>query len=208
MSKFYPCGLFYDLLIEPLVRSIKQRVSRLIYEYNLYPALDICCGTGKQCHLIGINGQKTVGLDLDLKMMNYAIAKFPHILFICADASNIPMRNASFNGIVISYALHDKKPELRTKILDEAKRLLTPDGKIILVDYEQPWNRLSRVGGFFTYIIERTAGREHFRNWQDFLNQGGLQEFIKKNGLVEIERRNIELGNTSIVITKNDRDCV
>ena len=61
---------------------------------------------------------------------------------------------------------------------------------------------------FFTYIIERTADREHFRNWQDFLNQGGLQEFIKKNGLVEIERRNIELGNTSIVITKNDRDCV
>ena len=208
MSKFYPRGFFYDLLIEPPVRSLKQRVARYVCEHDLYPALDICCGTGKQCQLIETNEQKTVGLDLDLKMMNYAIAKYPHIPFICADASNIPMRDASFNGIVISYALHDKKPELRIKILDEAKRLLTPDGKIILVDYEQPWNRLSRVGGFITSIIERTAGREHFRNLQDFLNQGGLQKFIKKNGLVETDRRNFEWANTSIVMTKKNRDCV
>ena len=135
-------------------------------------------------------------------MINYASSKYPRIPFVCTDAANIPIRDKSFKGIIISYALHDKPQELRIKILDEAKRLLTPEGKIILVDYEQPWNRRSRIGKFFVYLIERMGSCEHFRNWRQFLKQGGLRAFEEKNGLVEIERHDIELGNSSIVVAK------
>lgn len=202
MSRFYIWGQIYEWSIEPLLKKTKLRVARYIFQYNLFPALDICCGTGKQCHFIELDKQNVIGLDIDLKMMNYASSKYPHIPFVCADAANIPIRNKSFKGIVISYALHDKSQELRKKMLDEAKRLLTPEGKIILVDYEQPWNRRSRMGEIFVYLIERTGGCEHFRNWRQFLKQGGLRAFEEKNGLVEIERHNIELGNSSIVVAK------
>ena len=205
LNKFYFSGWIYDRSIEVFLKRTKQRVAGYILQHNIFPVLDICCGTGKQCHLIRIHNQNTIhtiGLDSDLKMMNYASLKYPYISFICADAANIPIKIAYFKGIVISYSLHDKPPELRTKMLDEAKRLLAPDGKIILIDFEQPWNRISQVGRFFTYLIERTAGGEHFRNGEQFLKQGGLQGFIKQNGLVEIERHNIEIGNSSIVVAK------
>jgi len=181
---------------------MKQGIARYISEYDLSPTLDICCGTGRQGYLIEINKQNIIGLDRDLKMVQYAQSKYPSIPFICADAADIPLKNGYFKGIIISYSLHDKPPELRTKMLSEVKRLLAPEGKMILVDFEQPWNRCSRLAGIFTYLIERMAGREHFRNGRLFLKQGGLRAFIKQNGIVEIERYDIELGNSSMVIAQ------
>lgn len=203
--KFYFLGWLYDASIELFLSGMKKRVVKYINRYCLFPALDICCGTGKQCHLVeerGHDNKVIIGLDLDLKMMCFAAAKYPQLPFICADASHIPIKNRSIQGIIVSYALHDKPPEMRIKMLEEAQRLLAPEGKIILLDFEQPWNIRSRIGRFFTYLIECTAGKEHFRNGQQFIKQGGLREFIKKNKLVEIERRDIELGNSSIVVAE------
>jgi len=199
---FYFYGRIYDWSIELILRKTKQGISRYISEHNLSPALDICSGTGRQCHLIGINKQKIIGLDRDLKMIQYAKSKYPSIPFICADAADVPLKNRYFNGIVISYSLHDKPPELRSKMLNETKRLLAPEGKMILVDFEQPWNRWSRLAGVYTYLIERMAGREHFRNGRQFLKQGGLKALIKQNGITEIERFDIELGSSSLVLAK------
>jgi len=199
---FYLPGLIYSWPIDFLLKGIKNTVARFIFQLQLYPALDICSGTGKQCHLIGMHNQKIIGLDRDLKMIQYASSKYPHLPFICADAAEIPLKKTCFKGIIISYSLHDKSPELRKKILAEAKRLLASDGKLILVDFEQPWNKLSHLARFFTYLIERMASREHFKNGRQFLKQGGLEPFIKQNGLVEIERLNIPLGCSSIVVAR------
>lgn len=202
MRKLIWRGLIYDLLIETLLKKIKERITRFVSQYDLSPVLDICSGTGKQCHFIGNNGQTAIGLDIDPKMIEYAASKYPHLSFICADAGLIPFQKKSLNGVIISYALHDKSPEMRTRMLAEAKRLLIPGGKIILVDFENPWNGLSRLGGFFTWIIERLAGGEHYKNRQQFLRKGGLKEFVEQNDLVEIEKRNIELAASSIVVVQ------
>ncbi len=206
MRKLIWRGLIYDLLIETALQRIKQSVARFVSQNDLSPVLDICCGTGKQCRLIGDNGQRAIGLDIDPKMVEYAASKYPHLLFICADAGRIPLQKKSFNGVIISYALHDKPPEMRTRMLAEAKRLLVPEGKIILVDFENPWNRLSRLGGFFTWIIERLAGGEHYKNRKQFLKQGGLEEFIRQSKLVKVEKHPIALGNSSLTIAKFSND--
>lgn len=198
----YLFGWIYDWSIELLLKRIKREIARYVSEHNLSPTLDICCGTGKQCHLIGISKQKIIGLDRDLKMIQYANSKYPSLPFICADAAYIPLRKACFKSIVISYSLHDKPPELHSKMLSEVRRLLVPEGKMILLDFERPWNKMSRMAALFTYLIERTAGKDHFRHGRQFLKQGGLKALIKQNGIVELERHNIELGNSSMVVAK------
>jgi len=203
--KFYLFGWLYDRSLELFLSGMKKRIAKYIYQYSLFPALDVCCGTGKQCHLVDErrhDDEIIIGLDLDLRMMRFAVAKYPHLPFICADASHIPLKNMSVKGVIVSYALHDKPPEMRKRMLEETKRLLAPEGKIILLDFEQPWNRRSRAGRFFTYLIERMAGKEHFKNGQQFMKQGGLQSFMKYYGLVEIERHDIEIGNSSIVVAE------
>ncbi len=202
MRKFILRGIFYDLFIEPLITRTKKKITRLITQNDLFPAIDICCGTGKQCHLLEKRRQGTLGLDLDLKMLKYASSKYPQITFVCADAAHIPFRKESFRTVIISYSLHDKNQEMRIKIIQEAKRLLTPEGKIVFLDFENPWNRLSGLGSAFARLIERTAGGEHYKNNRQFLKNGGLQAIIRSHRLHTVERHDIPLGSSRIVVTQ------
>ncbi len=198
----YISGRIYDWLIEPIVKGIKNRVSFYFQEYELFPALDICCGTGTQCHILGNISPQVYGLDIDPKMVEYASQKYPQRAFVCADAVNIPLKDHSFKGILISFSLHDKTSKAQEKIMSEAQRLLNPEGAFILVDFENPWNTRSKRGSVISYMIERMAGGEHFRNNRRFLEQGGLRAFIQRHQLVEMERFNIEIGALAIVLAK------
>lgn len=204
MRKIILRGVLYDLFIELFLNKTKERIARFITQHDLLPALDICCGTGKQCQLVEKHRQGTIGLDLDFKMLKYASSKYPQIPFVCADAAHIPFRKESFKSVIISYSLHDKPPEMRAKIIKEAKRLLVPEGRMIFLDFENPWNRLSGLGSAFTWLIERTAGGEHYKNNRQFLKNGGLQAIIRTHGLNPIERHDIPLGNSRIVIVKSE----
>ena len=202
MRKIILRGLLYDLFIEPLLKRTKEWVAQFIVQHDLFPALDICCGTGKQCQLVANSRQDIIGLDLDFKMIKHASSKYPQITFICADAAHIPLQKERLKAVIISYALHEKPRDVRTKILEEVKSLLSPEGKIIFLDFEKPWNRLSRLGSLLTWSIERIAGREHFRNSRQFLQDGGLQTFIKVNRLRPTEKHAIALANSSIVVAQ------
>lgn len=195
-------GTLYDLFIEPFLKRTKEWIAQFIIQNDLFPALDICSGTGKQCRLAANSHQRIIGLDLDFKMIKHAASKYPQITFICADAANIPLQKESLKAVIISYALHEKPLNLRAKILEEAKSLLSPGGKLIFVDFEKPWNRLSRVGSLLTWSIERLAGREHYKNSRQFLQDGGLQTFIRANRLRPIEKQDFALGNSSIVVAQ------
>jgi demethylmenaquinone methyltransferase/2-methoxy-6-polyprenyl-1,4-benzoquinol methylase len=186
--------------LEPPLRNIKKKVTYFISRFNLYPVLDICCGSGVQCYQLLENGDSAYGLDLDRGMINYAASKYPHIPFVCADAANIPVKDSSMRGAILSYALHDKFPETRSKMLQEIRRILRPEGKVVFVDFEAPWNGKSRMASLYVYWIERMAGKEHFKNGRQFLQQGGLRSLIRQNGIEEIERHDIELAHTSVVV--------
>jgi ubiquinone/menaquinone biosynthesis C-methylase UbiE len=186
--------------MEPLLRNIKKRVAQYVSSFNLYPVLDICCGSGVQCYRVAGEGESAYGLDLDIGMIHYASSKYPRTPFMCADAANIPVKDSSLRGAIVSYALHDKFPETHSKMLQEVRRILSPEGKIVFVDFEKPWNRKSRMASLYIYGIERMAGKDHFRNGRRFLQQGGLRSFIQQNGIEEIERHDVELAHTSIVV--------
>jgi len=195
-------GWLYDFALEPFLRGIKRKVTEYLTKHDLFPAVDICCGTGVQCHKIRNINPGIFGLDLDFKMITYAASKYPGLCFMCADAVHLPIKSSCVKGAVLSYSLHDKPPEIRIKILEEVERILKPDGKIVCVDFERPWSRRSRLGLLFTSGIERAAGKKHFGNGRHFLNQGGLMAFLKQNGLVEVERSDVELAHTGIVVTR------
>jgi ubiquinone/menaquinone biosynthesis C-methylase UbiE len=202
LRRFYVGGLFYDWGLEPPLRNIKKKVAHIVSRFDLFPVLDICCGSGVQCYRIGGNGKSVFGLDLDSEMVHYAASKYHKITFLCADAVKIPFKDSSLRGAILSYALHDKFPETRTKILQEVRRILHPEGKIVFVDFEAPWNRISRMAKLYIYWIEKMAGKDHFRNGRQFLRNGGLRAFIRQNCLEEIERHDVELAHTSIVVAR------
>ena len=198
IKSFHLYARIYDLTIENLVRSLRHTVGGFIQDF---PVLDICCGTGVQLNLIKERaGNRVFGLDLDERVLRYAQKKYGDIVFIRGDAGFLPFRSKTFGSVVISFALHDKPSVFRKNMIREAHRVLKSGGYLVLVDFEKPWNRRSRLGGWFTHLIEMMAGGEHYRNGRQFLEAGGLKHFMKKNDLIEIKSHRIAGGSLGIYI--------
>ena len=200
--RFYLYGWIYDALINSFLKGVRKKIANYIISSNLYPVLDVCCGTGKQCASLNISEDMVMGFDCDFKMMIYASFKYSNIPFICADASDMPFKPQSIKSIIISFSIHDKPCELRQKMLAEAMKLLSPNGKIILVDFVHPWNFVSRLGYSLIYVVEKLAGKEHFRNGRKFLQGGGLEGFLKYYDFKKIISYNLELLCSRLVIVE------
>lgn len=195
----YVPGWIYDAAIGILVEGIRGRIKEILLAEDIFPCLDICAGTGRQSRLLLESGKILIGLDNNLRMARYAVARSPSLPFVCGDAIRLPFGNSVFRGIILSFALHDKDPGDRPRILDEVKRVLEPGGRIVLTDFEKPWNRASRWGDRFTHLVEHAAARRHYRNGRDFLKAGGLRALVEKCGFKEESRQDLETGSCSIV---------
>jgi ubiquinone/menaquinone biosynthesis C-methylase UbiE len=194
----------YSGLLEPLLQGMKSWIAGYVKSAEMTPVLDLCCGIGTQCGQLRNRNISVYGVDLDNDMLGFASHKYPEIPFICGDAADLPFADNSFQAVVLSYALHGKSPEVRLKMLAEIKRTLTPQGRFLCLDFENPWDITSHIGRILTFGIEKMAGREHFNNGQQFLRQGGLSTFLDQNGLTEEKSVSVPLGNSRIVVARFD----
>lgn len=219
-GSWYLPGLLYDLAFGGMFRGLRRRVARAVEAEALHPWLDVCCGTGAQLRgyvpggrppedsasyrgSTGAPDRAVFGLDLSFGFVRYAAARAPAASFVCGDAARLPFKDGSLRAVSVSFGLHDKSPETRAAILAEAKRVLTSDGRLIAVDFEDPWSLGSRAGRLFVRAIERMAGGEHHRNGREFVRRGGLRAFLRKSGFVETARHDVEIGSLSVVVARD-----
>ncbi len=196
----YVPGWIYDGLLGFILRGIRRRVTSVLLTNDLFPCLDICCGTGGQIRTLKGQGKLILGIDRSFKMIRYAAARSPSSPVVCGDALSLPFGNGLFRSVILSFAIHDKASAARTVILRETRRILAPGGRMILVDFERPWDGASRRGYLLAALIERLAGNPHYRNGREFLATGGLRSFLARNGLIESERTDIAAGSCSITV--------
>jgi ubiquinone/menaquinone biosynthesis C-methylase UbiE len=102
--------------------------------------LDVGCGTGEFERLLLHQNptQKIAGVDLSAKMLNLAREKYqhyPNVELHQASVNSLPFADRSFDVVVSASAFHYfEQPQLA---LLEIKRVLKPDGKLIILD----WNK-------------------------------------------------------------------
>jgi ubiquinone/menaquinone biosynthesis C-methylase UbiE len=199
-GRWYLPGMLYDGILERPLDGIRKKVRELVEEEGLFPLIDICCGPGSQLGHLAPLSRPTFGLDINFRLMRYASARRPGIPFVCADASRLPFRAGAFKGAILSFALHEKQPETRLSILDAAASILAPGGRLVLLDFENPWDRKSRMAHLYVSVIERLAGTQHFRRNRDFLRRGGLRALLAESGLSEVRRLDVAAGSCAIVV--------
>jgi len=191
-------GWLYDIFLGTVLEKTRQYAAAYIKRSCLFPALDLCCGTGAQCR--HFQKKMIYGTDIDTKILEYARFRMPYVPFICADGIELPFKENQFRSVIIAYALHEKSPAVQEKMMREVKRILRGSGKLIIIDYESPMDLQSRLGRIMTYFIERNAGREHFQNGQEFLKQGGLRDFLSKHSIRVIKSLWLKLGSSRLII--------
>jgi ubiquinone/menaquinone biosynthesis C-methylase UbiE len=198
-------GCLYDIFLGTLLRSVRLWIALKIRSRHWFPVLDLCCGTGDQLRRIDHPKRLTVGVDRDFSLLFYARSRSPVIPWVCADAGSLPFHTSSFRCVLMSFSLHEKSPDFRQAILEEAKRVVKNDGCLLFLDYENPWNTFSVLGSLMIWTIEKFAGGDHFRFYRHFMASGGLRRYLAENDIPESESRLLQWGSSRIVMSQTNK---
>jgi demethylmenaquinone methyltransferase/2-methoxy-6-polyprenyl-1,4-benzoquinol methylase len=103
--------------------------------------LDVAAGTGDFTRELNRQGQRAVATDLSYNMLFVGRSLRERVQ---ADASKLPFRSASFDGVTCGYALRNFTDLQAT--FAEMARVLRPGGRLSLLEVAEPESGLWRVG--------------------------------------------------------------
>jgi len=186
----------YDTLAEPLISVIRQIGIRSFPVKAGMKVLDVGCGTGTNLMLYHQAGCLVHGIDLSPSMLEVARNKLgKHADLRVGDASEMPYPDNSFDLVTSTLALHEMASILRPQVMKEMIRVMSREGRVLLTDYHPGPIRFPKGWMFKPMILfcEMAAGREHFKNYRDFLKRKGLPGLIDASKLV-LEKKEIASG--------------
>jgi len=157
--------LINDLQSLGLHRRWKRKLVRLARARTGERALDLCCGTGDVTFALARCGLRAAGLDFSGPMLAVAAARRERIetgtgpsagfgpqtgvTFLRGDATTLPFADACFDVVTISYGLRNLAGV--EEGLRETWRVTRPGGRILVLDFGKPPNRLWRAL-YFAYL--------------------------------------------------------
>ena len=115
-----------------------------------------------------------------------------------ADARVLPfIADAEFDYATITLALHEMTPANRIPVLRELSRTAR---QLLVADYATPMP--STLGGWFTRMIEKMAGKEHYAGYCDYQAAGGLDTILVESDLEIIQEHSVLGGIGRIVLCR------
>jgi len=175
-------GLFYDKLIAPNQDEAFRTVKNIIRDGA--SVLDVGCGTGRLSFQLSGKCRKVEGIDLSARNIRTAMKTLSanprgNIEFFHSGAdTRLKESDMKYDYAVLSYVIHEINIDERAGLL---KLLASEVGEIIIVDYLVP--RPAGITDFINGLVEFAAGREHYRNFKSFVENGGIKGLASETGL-------------------------
>ncbi len=174
----------YDSVLHIPIKKIRQRVAGEIKDDEYKKIIDLCCGTGNQIKYLQGKGFKNLkGVDLSDNMLRQAYRNGLDGVCQKMDASKTDFADNEFDAAIMSFALHETHAETARNILIESKRIVRPDGKIIIVDYAFD-KHTHPMGKFAARAVEKFVGGDHYRNFKFFIKTNLLKDMTNEMPLV------------------------
>ena len=131
---------------------------RAVRELGLAPGgivVDVGCGTGDLCRVLGRSALSAVGVDMAAGMLARARTAAP---LVRADALHLPLRDASADGAVSGFALRNVVDI--AACFQEAARVIRPGGRAVFLEVSEPPNRLIRAlhALYFRRVVPLVGG--------------------------------------------------
>ena len=196
----------YDGAVEPFNKGIRKYAFKVADVHPGIDVLEVGCGTGANLELFLKHGCSIHGIDLSSSMLKIAENKFADkAKLVLGDAAEMKeYADQTFDLVIAMLTLHEMPQSIRMKVLNEMRRVMKNSGRILLVDYHSGPLRLP-MGWLYKAIIlffEIAAGREHYKNYRNFIKNGALPPLIDALGLVVDKKKIISKGNFAIYLLK------
>ena len=158
--------------------------------------LDIGCGNGRLLDAIKKRRPAYIGLDVSKKLINIAKENYPNGNFQVFDGLTIPFPDDYFDKVFAIRVLHHiPSKEFRQKFLKEIRRVLKPQGLLILTVWswhskdKRIFPSLAKVFCLKLLFPAKFDFGDSFISWQNkvkryyhFFTKRGLEKLVKNIG--------------------------
>ncbi len=200
-SRWYD-GLFYSITADPIAgKSFAKPIARYVTDNS--SVIDIGCGVGSVVLELAKRCSHVIGVDLSPKMVSYArkrlaAASIGNAEILHASATELSSQvSRTYDYAVMTQFLHEIPADIRDRVMEEVKKIAR---EYIIADFIAPYP--DTFQGKMIRLVEKSAGKEHNANFKDWLEQGGLDGFLRRHRLSVIEERVFSTGVGKIVKTK------
>ncbi|MDH7478248.1 MAG: class I SAM-dependent methyltransferase [Candidatus Bathyarchaeota archaeon] len=108
--------------------------------------LDIGCGLGILACLLAKKNCRVYGADIEEQNIRVAtilseiLNVDEYCTFYKAESNTLPFNQNTFDYVVLSWTLHDIKPENHEPLLSDCVRVLKPNGRLLILEPESQLN--------------------------------------------------------------------
>lgn len=167
--------------------------------------LDLAAGTGASSVPFAAAGARTVACDFSLGMLRVGVERsgaVPGLSFVAGDALRLPFGDGAFDAATISFGLRNVADPVAA--LRELRRVVRPDGRLLVCEVSRPPNTLLRTGHrvHLKYVLPMLARvssnpdsyrylAESTLAWPD---QRALAGLLREAGWDRVRWRNLTFG--------------
>lgn len=170
-------GWIYDLFIAPYQDKLYSTILDLVEPNS--SILDVGCATGRLAKFAAGSCRSYVGIDPSEKNIIRARKSAYDGEFIHIDVQTFADSSMDkFDYSIITFVIHEVAAEMRMDIIESMKKV---SREIIIGDYLIP--RPAGRWKYSTEVIEFLAGPDHYSNFKNYEQHGGLEGIVKKNNL-------------------------
>jgi len=192
-------GWFYDTIIAPNQDKLFNQINNIIEPQS--SIIDVGCGTGRLAFSLSGKIKSVLGIDLSKRNINRAqlqLFRRPSYKISFQHRSLrdiIHVDHSHFDYAILTYVIHEVNEEERLNLLNELAQVAD---KIIIGDYLVP--KQNGLAGRLTEVIEFIAGTEHYRNYKNYMANGGIYHLAEKAGLKIINEISNQPSTNHIVV--------
>lgn len=102
--------------------------------------LDLCCGTGDVYRKLRQKFSCVTGLDFCLPMLEVAKENLSSSRLLLGSVEELPIQDSTFDAVTVAFGIRNLSN--LEKGLEEIRRVLKPGGKILVLEFGQPSNKV------------------------------------------------------------------
>ena len=190
--RFHWLTSFYDSLVAITTREafFKKLIVDKVANVKGNNLLDVGCGTGTLTKLIAEKLPKhtVIGLDADQTALDISqkkvIGKDLNISFRQGFGQKMPFDENSFDIVVSSLFFHHLNSSAKLATLTEIRRVLKPDGTLIIADWGKPTSIFQRI---LFFVVQLLDGFETTKDNVD----GVIPSLVVESGFTHVSDLNI-----------------
>jgi demethylmenaquinone methyltransferase/2-methoxy-6-polyprenyl-1,4-benzoquinol methylase len=199
--------LLNDLLSLGRTKAWRKVATSIIAPKPGMRILDIAAGTGSSSRPLADAGAEVIPLDFSKGMLEAGRKRHPDLAFTHGDALALSFKDNEFDVTTISFGLRNTSDTL--KALRESLRVLKPGGRMVVVEFSQPTNKIFRTI-YLRYLMRAIppVARKVSSNPGAYIylaesiiawpNQADLAGLMKTAGFEKIHWKNLTFGIVAV----------